>query len=316
MQSIVFVNHLQEIIEKLFVNEIVLTLKPINQLAQQTSIGADEKKKFSEIVFRSRENYAELNKNAEKKQILELLGFNELYEYSKLSEMITAFNNSQHYHAIWQTQAVFSQFQKFSSGLWNIVTFANALNKLIIEPKIGSVDKSEYVELEIVDYGSGYIRSDRLILLLTSLERLHEVITRISGEKQSELRIKYFDSGSDIIFAIQSGIKTVEILRWMFLAYWDKIKFMQFNNFNRKMDALKKGFEIMEIISEQERKTILSPDEAKQMQHEIFAEMDKLTGYGVKLKETDDDEKIDQHKLLSDLRDVKLLNHSPDSATQ
>lgn len=225
-------------------------------------------------------------------------------------------NNSQHYNAIWQTQVVFSQFQKFSSGLWNIVTFANALNKLIIEPRIGSADKSEYVELQIVDYGAGYIRSDRLILLLTSLERLHEVITRISGEKQTELKIKYFDSGSDIIFAIQSGIKTVEILRWMFLAYWDKIKFIQFSNFERKMDALKKGFEIMEIISEQERKAILSPDEAKQMQHEIFTEMDKLTGYGIKLKETDDDEKIDQHKLLSDLRDMKLLDHSPDSTTQ
>ena len=100
---------------------------------------------------------------------------------------------------------------------------------------------------------------------------------------------------------ILDGIKTL-IGEW-----WAKIRFRDFESFDKRVDAISKGLTVMGTVQEAVAKNVIDQETGNLLRTRVLREVDNLIGIGATLPLEDKAERIDQRSLLVEQRNRKLL---------
>ncbi len=94
MQAGTLINHLEEIVRELRIEDLVRFLAKFLSSQNAVGITQEEKKSFSDLMFASQVGYSSLMADPEREAILKNFGLPDLYESQKLLSMMTVFNSA------------------------------------------------------------------------------------------------------------------------------------------------------------------------------------------------------------------------------
>jgi hypothetical protein len=300
MQTLEFTRGLQEIVRELKIRELTALLQgwlkdPIINMQEQN------KDSFAALMFDSRAGYDRLFRVEATRKILLGLSVEEIYESARMRRLLNLVSNAPQTANI-RTPEMYDFFETLRSFLKVETTSTSLLET----EKVGRVEPSNGIlELQLIDYDGSGIEPARLLRVMSVLTRLHMNLARVLGVQDSKLRLKYLDSGSDVIMAIEGAKAVIESMGNLFLQFWDKIKFRHHDTFERDIEALSKGLEFVTKVQEAVEKQAVTEEEAKILKTRVFREVDQLVGLGVTLPLKNST--VDQRQLLIEKRDTKLL---------
>jgi len=126
--------------------------------------------------------------------------------------------------------------------------------------------------------------------------------------------VAYVDSGSDLLIGFQCAKVLVDIMRGLFAEFWEKVKFQPFDDFQKKIGALSAGLTFVGQVKTQVDNQAISEVDARVLTHRVLAEMTTLVGIGASLPQDEVVETVDNRKLLSEKRGIKLLGQGDDNS--
>jgi hypothetical protein len=300
MRSLEFTRGLQEIVKELKVKDLTALLQ---RWLKENVVNIDEQSKdsFASLFFDSRAGYDRLFSVEATRKILLGLSVQELYESSRMRRLLHLVSSATQSTNI-RTPEMYDFFETLRSFLKVELTSTNLLET----EKVGRVEPSNGIlELQLIDYDGNGIEPARLLRVISVLTRLHMNLARVLGVQDSKLRLKYFDSGSDVMMAVEGAKAVIESMGNLFLQFWDKVKFRHYDTFERDIEALSKGLEFVTKVHEAMEKQAITDEEAKNLKTRVFREVDQLIGLGVTLPLRNS--AVDQRQLLIEKRDTKLL---------
>jgi hypothetical protein len=300
MQSLEFTRGLQEIVKELKIRDLTALLQ---RWLKENVINMDEQNKdcFASLLFDSHAGYDRLFSVEATRKILLGLSVQELYESSRMRRLLYLVSNAPQTTNI-RTPEMYDFFETLRSFLKMETTSTNLLET----EKVGRVEPSNGIlELQLIDYDGSGIEPARLLRVISVLTRLHMNLARVLGVQDSKLRLKYFDSGSDVMMAVEGAKAVIESMGNLFLQFWDKVKFRHHDTFERDIEALSKGLEFVAKVHEAVENQAITEEEAKNLKTRVFREVDQLIGLGVTLPLRNST--VDQRQLLIEKRDTKLL---------
>lgn len=307
MQSISFVKSLQEIIRRLRVQEISEKIESLIGQSATVPITEEFRQEFASLIFESREGYASFQNSTDVKSMIESLNIGHIYDPKQLSMMLTVVNTQPDSAAICSTPAHFALFQTFLSNLKVMIAFSQTLDSHLLKQKVNSATDTERMfEIEIIEYDSNGVSLNRFGAILDSLQKLHQIVAKIVEDRAAKLSIAYMDSGSDFLLGLQSSFKVVEIMRMFFYQYWQKVRFKAVEEFERNIEWLGKGLNLIQHINRQEKNGVFDPDTSQKLKYSVLEEMTNLVGLGVVIKDYENEERYEKRKLVADKRDLKL----------
>jgi hypothetical protein len=162
------------------------------------------------------------------------------------------------------------------------------------------------MEIELLDYDGAGIEPKRLQILVNTLMDLNTNLARIYNVGQDTLRFQYFDSGSSVLVGIKAAKPIIDGLNMLLTQWWDKIRFRQFDSFDKKVEAIEKGLTITRTIHEAVEGKVIDEETGKNLKRRVLSEVDALIGIGASLP-LRTETAIDERKLLAGMRSTKLL---------
>ncbi len=306
MLTLLFTKFLGDIINKLKVEELIEVLDPLVNSDSKTEISPEQRTTIAELIFQSREGFSALCSSSECKSIIESLGIKNIYQSANLAGMLTVINTVDTSEGIITNPKNYSLFRSFLSNLTVMQSFYNTIDQHLVKQKLPNVSEIERViEIEVFDFQGNGVSVSRLSSILESLQKLHQMICRVLEEKQSRMHITYVDSGSDIMIGLHCSMKISELMKTLFSQFWQKVKYKQYDEFEKAHDYLVKGLNITQHIIRQEKNGIFDADQASKYKYALIDEMIKLTSSGVVLKDVDGDNRSDRKKLMLDKREIR-----------
>jgi len=146
--------------------------------------------------------------------------------------------------------------------------------------------------------------------------KLHTNLATIYGLKEDQLRFKYFDSGSDLVIAIQCGATVAAAIGTLLLQWWKGTRFSSYDTFDKKVNAVSKTLTIITDIRASVAKGTINDETGRNLTRRVLVEVERLVGLGATVP-LDDAATVDQRELLLAKRDVKLLESGlPDEEEQ
>ncbi len=304
MQTLEFTRALEEIVKELKINEIVaILLRWLPVPTPNAAIPEPEKDKFQALVLSSHSGYDHLMLVRRTRTILEKLQLDELYDAARWRRLVVSLSSAPNTH----TLRTVSEWYALYEALRSLLRLQTACKDLLETAKVGKLDPSDGIlELEIVDYDGTGIGTDRLIRIVVTVTNLYNHLSRVLDVHDSKLTFKYFDSGSGFLLGILGGKSVIESMSNVIFQWWDKIKFRDYDTFDRRMNAVSKSLTVMTTVTEAVANGVIDPETGENMKRRICQETDRLIGLGatLPLKETTE---IDERTLLIEKRDTKLL---------
>lgn len=306
MQTLLFTRILAEIVKNLKVAELVEFISPLINPETATEITPEQRVNFAELIFQSREGYSGLSNSTECKAVLESLGIKEIYQSSNLAGMLTVINTAESNAGILSAPKNYALFREFYSNLSVLMSFSNTVELHLQKQKFANFSEIErLIELEVFDFDGTGVSLSRFTSVISSVQKLHDLICTVIDEKQSRIKINYLDSGSDLIIGLHFNMKISELMKTLFMQFWQKIKYKQYEEFEKAHEYLIKGLNITQHIIRQEKNGLFDAAQAGKYKIAIVDEMIKLTSYGVTIKDADQDDHASRKRLMLDKREVR-----------
>ena len=299
MQALQYTRSLEKIVKEMKVQELTAFLAPAFSGPGNAPLA---KEQFSALLFSSRAGFERLNAEPLTAKVLTSLHVAEIYEPARLGHLIWAVANAQNAGAL-RTNPEFVQFHALVQSLGNLQQSCSALlEKEKLEP---AKDPADVLELRLIDYDGVGIDAHRLQWFVLLLRQLHTNFARIFNVQDDQLTFIYFDSGSDLVVALQCAKVILDAIKNLFGEWWDNVRFREFDTFEKKMAAVSQGLSVATAVQEAIAKHVLDQETGDILKVRVIKEVDKLIGLGASLPA--DQIEVDQRRLLLDKRDLKLL---------
>lgn len=311
MQTAIFIGHLKEIIQKLKVDELITELKFFTDHTNNSPVLPEKKKRFSDLVFRSATGFSILSQEKEKEDLLQAFSIPSLYDSQRLSQMMTSVDSASATSHIFNNPTSFIIFRAFLATLQSLYAAWQTLDSCLLQPRHLSVGmNNDVTEIEVFDYHNQGIEPERLILILTSFQKLHDSIARIVGENDAQLKLTFADSGSNFLIGLASRFKVIEFTKRLFSQYWRQVWFSPYEEFDRKVESVKNGLDAIKAIRQNVEGQALDEENGRILEHSLLSEMKTLIRNGAAPKELERIDTVERQQFLLEHRDVKLLAQS------
>jgi hypothetical protein len=308
MQTLQFTRALRTMVEKLKTDKLMELLKPFLVVGSAIQIDPSTKDTFAALLFDSRTGYTQLAEEPSTAKVLQSLELDEVYETSRLGRLLSLFGQFQTTQNLWSNAQYYADFYSFFNQLVNVGRLRSACIDLLEREKLGQVtDAEELLEIQLIDYDGTGIDEVRVSQFISSLSKLHSAFARMLNISNDRLKFVYFDSGSDLIAAIRSAPTIVKSMSDLLWQWWDKIKFGRYDEFDKKSDALLKGFTVMETVQNAVSQKVIDSETGELLKMQVLIELGKLTGIGATLPFSEQEYNVDERALLIERRDAKLL---------
>jgi hypothetical protein len=313
MQTLQYTRALRRIVEEMKVRELInllapLMVRPAAPNQSNVSIAQDVKERFFDLVFSSRTGYARLMDDASTAKVLESLNVGAIYATARLGRLTALLHGLPTMGTLWAAPDAIIDLFSFYDLLLSLSTFEKSCAELLEAEKLSPAGGAgNLLELQLIDYDGTGIEGTRLSQILSRIEQLHTDFARVLDVKSDRLRFIYFDSGTDFVAGILSAKPIVDGIRGLFREVWDRVKFQQFDDFDKKMGAISSGLTVASTIRQAVESKVITPEEGQLMKARILKEVGDLIGLGAALQTHKHEEHVDNRKLLIEKRDTKLL---------
>jgi len=308
MQALEFAHALKEITHELRVQELLDVVQPWTNPGASNQIPVEQKQHFTKLLFSSYSGYEKLMTRPSTRKVLEELNVAEFWEASRLEGMVARASNFNQAQQLWNAPDNFRMYFTFAGLLRWFSKMESAARHLLENEKKGETAESEgVVELELIEYeNEDGIPADRFKLFVSTIMELHLCLAYIHGLKDDKLTFKYLDSGSKFTVAVECAKVIAETMTILAAFFWDKFRYWGHDTFNKNLETASKAFSFVELVDQQVKKGVLTPEDGGKWKARTLAAAEKLTGLGA-TSPMDDELKIDRRKLLAEHRDTKLL---------
>jgi hypothetical protein len=314
MKTVELVRQLEGAITRLHATELLAILR---DKLSPPPIGGDQaitpqvRAEFAQLLFDSNVALARLQDEPNAAEVLSAFGLFDIYTPDKLSKMMTLVNTAGAASQLRSGADGFFLFREFEVGLSNLPRVAKALDSLVIGARIASVPDSESVlELQVTDVDGRGILASRLANVLIQLKELNEAIEGILASDSvgtNELRIAYTDSGSDILLALQGHEKTLAMIGGAFAWMWTQLRFARNANFDRDLESITKGIEVLTILEQKRDEKVLDDNTANRLRTAVVTRMQKLVNNGVAPPDNQPENGIGHQQLVKEVAQRKRL---------
>ena len=306
MQTLTFARNIQEITKQLRVSDLIVRLETILQSTDPVEITEEIRDDFASVIFEAREGLHSIEMNPELRTLVQSLGLDVIFQSKNLAHAITVINTIKTNSELFTSPSNAHIFHYLLSSIKSLASFSLTIEEKILLPRLSPrIETERLIEIEIVDYDGNGLSVRRLGAILESLHKIHSLTVRVGDDKNSKLSISAMDSGEDFILSIQTGTKTAELMKTLFLQFWQKIRFRSSDEIDKSNDNLSKGLNIFQHISRQEKNGIFDSDQGNKLRNALLDEMIIITGLGVMIKDHEPEEKFDRRKLLIEKKDLR-----------
>lgn len=309
MQTIQFVHSLDATVSRLNAREISDFLRPLMTNAPAVGIDETQRNRFSALLFESRVGFDRLMESPQTAKLINALKISDLYDPARLGKLVSIYQTSPNSQILRNAPESFTPFCYFYAFLQCLVSLDGACSELLEREKLGEGPVGEEIlQLQLIDYDGEGIEVERMRQFLGILDQLHTDLKRALGVPEARLKVRFVDSGSDIVIAIQSVKVIVDMLKGLYTEIWVKVKYRDFEDFDKKIDSLSDGLTFVGALHGQVKTGAITEDEANILKTRVLSEMVKLIGVGGGVVRDDEPaETVDQRKLLAEKRGVRLL---------
>ncbi len=308
MQTLQFTRALRRIVDELRVLKLIGFLEPFVTQGNTTNISDGHRQEFSALLFGAHAGYQRLNEDPSTARILTSLRVDSAYAAPRLGTLVSIFSAQGQAQGIWNNAAAFREFFTFFEMLRSLASLQKTCSQLLEEEKLGTPPATDGIlELQLIDYEGTGIFPNRITLLVSAVVKLYTDLARIHDISGDRLKFAYFDSGSDLVVGVQCAKVIVETMTTLLAEWWDKIKFRNYEDFDKKMEVMSKSLSVMETVQGAVDKKVIDEETANLLKARVLKEVDHLIGIGATLPLSVEPQKIDERKLLIGHRDMKLL---------
>jgi hypothetical protein len=301
MQTLQFTRALRKIVQELKAVELKDFLAPLLIRTHQSAvnINEDQRDNFSALILSSQVGFTRLSEDPQIQAVMEALNISKLYGPKRVGKLIRSLGVVTSVNQLAATPDIYIDFFTVYDALDWLVMIKDASTKLLEEGKLGpSPADADVLELRLLDYENTGVDIERVQQFFTSINNLHTHLTLILNNPESHLKILYVDSGSDLYVGFQCAKAVMDIMRGLFSEFWERYKYSQFDDFNKKIDSLTKGLSFVGAVKEQVDNKTIDEETAKNLTYRVLADMTTLVGIGAALPEYQSVRMIDQRKEL------------------
>ncbi len=308
MQTLEFTDALAEIVKALRAEEIVGVIQGwfgVQFAANQPpALPEQSKDTFSELLLSSRSGFDQLSTRPTTGRILAGLGVKDFYEPGRMRQLIIGVSSSPNYALVRALPDVHAYFEKFRS----LIRLATTCRELLEKEKVGELKPSEgMVRVEIINYADeDGISPKRLATFVETISDLHRDVAIVLGVPSDSLTFQYFDSGSDLLVGVKCGKEIAETLNTLLRQVWEKFRFWRYDTFEKRMESISKGLDIVDRIHESVQKGAVTEEEGNILKVKIFQKVDIMIGIGATAP-LGESATLDQKQMLTEMRNTKLL---------
>ncbi len=305
MQALQYTRIVREIVKELKVQDLLSLLNSILRNPPQShTVDQAMKDRFAILCYGSRAGFERLMADPQASKVVSSLHINEIYEPTRLARIQTQISNAANVGQVRANPEIY----ELHSLLISLENLAHSCIGLLEKEKLAPAKAAdEILELQVMDYDGQGIRPLRLSKIISLIVRLHANFARILGIKEDRLSFIYFDSGSDLLIGIQAANTIIKNIRILFEEYWERIRFRDFESFDKKMDVISKSLSVAGTVEKAIDAKEIDRETGNILKARIFREVDDLIGLGASLPVYGDTENVDHRKLLAAKRDTKLL---------
>ncbi len=280
---------------------------PATQPSQvpQVPINEEHKNRFTTLLFESHSGYDRLSKIEEPAKILTGLNAKEIYEPARLNRIMNLVSSAGVTHQLRSSNSPdLFRFYGMLEGLSNMEITSKVL---LHDEKIGKVPATDSIlELEVADYGDDGIEPVRMEAVFRILRDLEMNISILLRSPDHHIVVKYLDSGCKFTIGLEGLKEPIEALGTMLERFWDKRRFRDQDTFEKDMEALSKGIDLLAKTQEAVQAGTMTAEEAANLKTRVLRRANDLIGLGVTLPlggATAEEER----KQLKEKRSTKLL---------
>jgi hypothetical protein len=221
-----------------------------------------------------------------------------------MRQLIISVSNAANIAQVRALPEVHAYFEKFRS----LIRLAATCRDLLEKEKVGVLKPTEgIVQVELIIYADeDGISPKRLGTFVETMSDLHRDVAIVLGIASDTLTFKYFDSGSDVLFGIKCTKEIAETLNTLLRQVWDKLRFWKYDTFDKRMESVSKGLDVVDKIHQSVEKRSLTEEEGNILKVKIFQKVDIMIGIGATVP-LGESATVDQKQLLTEMRNTKLL---------
>lgn len=279
MQKFDYVKSLKEIVNQLHSEEIVEIYnleieKVLNGQSRYVSF-----KKLLPILFKSKGNYVNLQRNKNYENILTKICANYIYSDENLASLAMNLSNGEPFNFLQRQKSV--DMYCFHKSLLMMLHSSESLllSESLNDSFENSIENGILIFQTVIE--NNFLNSEDYIKIFTALQELTNIVGKIIYGKETEkynTEIILLDSGSDTNIGIKTKAEIAKAIFDLFKEIWDYITSFKFNRQDRKNKELLDSLAIRSEIKKKVEEGVISPEEAKEYEFYIKSRTDKLIG--------------------------------------
>lgn len=315
MQSLDLSRTLNRITEELKVNAIIEAFDKFitRPSGQNFTIEDSQKDEISRLIFHAQHSYRILSAEPLIHSVFEQYGVHRVLDETVLSRIVSRIRMSGSRDQVISDTRDRLLIEDLYRTMRLVQETAAMIDKLLIAPKFANRSEDDVLEIEVTDYGEPEVSIERINAILTAIRKLSDVLD-LAFKTDRPLQLAFTDSGTKIVLAFTGAGELVDSIRKLFREFWDAVRFMKHDRFERDMDAVIKGLDTKKVISTQFEDSDLDKATAARLHRGINQRMAELVGAGAMLKDVEVPLFSTKDKLLEHFKSTKLLQSGEHAA--
>lgn len=279
MQKFDYVKSLKEIVNQLHSEEIVKFYNSAMELTPKGQYKNANFRRLLPILFQSKGNYVDLQRNKDCKDILINIFANNIYSDENLAMLALKLSSELTYEIIQRKECI--ELYLFHNSLLMMLHSSESLllSESLNDSFENSIENGVLIFQTVIE--NDFLNSEDYIKIFTALQDLINNVGKIICGKETEVyntEIILLDSGSDTNIGIKTKAEIAKAIFDLFKEIWDFITSFKFNRQDRKNKELLDSLTIRAEIKKKVDEGVISPEEAKEYEHYIKSRTDKLIG--------------------------------------
>src|ERR1700723_64530 len=308
MRKTEFVSGLKRIVEVLRARDLIDRITPMLSLRINQPIPVEAKTSFADLIFTSQSGFQLLTTEENTSDILKSLSLSRLYSSENLGELITLYRNatgSSQIATVAPSFAIFSRFYEFFQWL---VTFEEASSSLLNWEQVDPILVTDKVlELELFDFDGSGIEITNMKNVFAALEDLRLQISRILKLPESQLKISYIESGSNITLDVKGLSDLIDSISKFILQAFTLIENRRFNRLDRRNASFAGELDLIDKVHAMQAAGSLTAEQAELFKHKLLNDAQTIFESGAMLRTVPVVEPLSTMTILSEQRETKLL---------
>lgn len=299
---------MSQLMDEINVGSVVVFLE--QQSKQTEPLDEGGRSLFGRKIFESYNGFIRASANPDKSNLIADLKLADIYDYAKISKIISIVETSKAPPIEFMTGAAnIALFQSFTTSLKTINSYSDTFRRFLdISRYPHSKKPNEIVDFDILCPEKDGIAPSQLVSILESIENLHQTISRILGLDSTPINIVFIESGSNIKISIKGVADVIEKVSTTFIQIWRMIRSRELDKFDRTLESARKAVDFIVYIQEKQNKNELDGQEAGIAVKEIWDNTFNIIKAGaLPSTEFESNDELNTEKLLSQKREIKQI---------